>query len=77
MWARYNISYDYFMRTTSSNHKHAVQKWLQKLIDKGEIYKSVDTGWYCTAMLNHLLRKKQEDSTQPAIAQIVVGKLRK
>ena len=67
MWARYNISYDHFMRTTSHDHKHAVQKWLQKLIDKGEIYKSVYTGWYCTPCESFVTQKEQDDMQQPAI----------
>ena len=65
MWSRYNISYDHFMRTTSTDHKHAVQKWLQKLIDKGEIYKSVYTGWYCTPCESFVTQKEQDDITQP------------
>lgn len=65
MWARYNISYDIFMRTTSHDHKHAVQKWLQNLIDKGDIYKSEYTGWYCTPCESFVTQKEQEDLAQP------------
>jgi methionyl-tRNA synthetase len=62
MWARYNLSYDYFMRTTSPAHKDAVQAWLQKLIDKGEIYKSVYTGWYCLPDESFVTPKDQDQN---------------
>lgn len=48
MWQKYEINYNHFIRTTDSYHVKAVQDWLQKLIDQGEIYKSEYTGWYCT-----------------------------
>ena len=49
LWKRLNISNDDFIRTTQSRHKIVVQKTLQALYDKGEIYQSDYTGWYCTA----------------------------
>ena len=49
LWKRLNISNDDFVRTTQPRHKSVVQKTLQCLYDKGEIYQSDYTGWYCTA----------------------------
>ena len=49
LWKRLNISNDDFVRTTQPRHKLIVQKILQALYDKGEIYQSDYTGWYCTA----------------------------
>ena len=49
LWKRLNISNDDFVRTTQARHKVVVQKTLQTLYDKGEIYQSDYTGWYCTA----------------------------
>ena len=49
LWKRLNISNDDFVRTTQSRHKSVVQRTLQSLYDKGEIYQSDYTGWYCTA----------------------------
>ncbi|MBL7058075.1 methionine--tRNA ligase [Patescibacteria group bacterium] len=46
-WDNLNISNDNFIRTTSKNHKLAVQKSLQKLFDKGLIYKGEHNGLYC------------------------------
>ncbi|MGZ6254859.1 MAG: methionine--tRNA ligase [Candidatus Chromulinivorax sp.] len=47
-WQKYNIEYDYFIRTTDTDHIQAVQTWLKKLLDQGDIYKGSYTGWYCT-----------------------------
>ncbi len=47
LWQRLNISYNDFIRTTESRHKMAVQKILQNLYDRGEIYQDNYDGWYC------------------------------
>ena len=60
MWSRYNISYDYFMRTTNIDHKKAVQLWLQKLLEQGDIYKDFYTGWYCTPCETFVTEKDNE-----------------
>ena len=48
LWKRLNISNDDFVRTTEPRHTTVVQKILQALYDKGEIYQADYTGWYCT-----------------------------
>ncbi len=48
VWERYRIEYDKFIRTTDNEHKKAVTKLIQKLINKGKIYKSTYSGFYCT-----------------------------
>lgn len=48
VWQQYNLQYTYFIRTTDQDHVQAVQKWLQKLIDNGNVYKAFYEGWYCT-----------------------------
>ncbi len=48
LWKRLNISNDDFVRTTEPRHTKVVQKALQQLYDKGEIYQASYTGWYCT-----------------------------
>ncbi|WP_447979786.1 methionine--tRNA ligase [Candidatus Nitrospira bockiana] len=49
LWARLSISNDDFVRTTQARHQVVVQEALQRLYDKGEIYRADYTGWYCTA----------------------------
>jgi methionyl-tRNA synthetase len=48
LWKHLNISNDDFVRTTERRHTTVVQKILQDLYDKGEIYQAAYTGWYCT-----------------------------
>ena len=48
VWRAYDIDYNYFIRTTDKTHVKAVQGWITMLQDKGEIYKSLYKGWYCT-----------------------------
>jgi len=46
-WQELNVSYDNFIRTTDSNHILDVEKTLQKLYDRGFIYKGDYEGLYC------------------------------
>ena len=46
-WKKLNISYDFFIRTTSVEHKKSVEKLLIKCYENGDIYKKKYEGWYC------------------------------
>lgn len=48
IWDLMNTSYDKFMRTTDPYHEKQVQKIFRKMYEKGDIYKGVYEGWYCT-----------------------------
>ncbi|WP_100065665.1 methionine--tRNA ligase [Miniphocaeibacter massiliensis] len=48
LWKKLGINYDAFVRSTDKQHEKNVQDIFQKLYDKGEIYKSVYKGNYCT-----------------------------
>ncbi len=48
LWKSLDINYDKFIRTTDDEHVACVQKIMQKLYDKGDIYKGSYEGWYCT-----------------------------
>jgi methionyl-tRNA synthetase len=48
LWKLMNISYDRFIRTTDDYHIKSIQKIFRTLYDKGDIYKSVYKGLYCT-----------------------------
>jgi len=47
LWKRLNISNNDFIRTTEIRHKKVVQKILQDLYDRREIYQDNYDGWYC------------------------------
>lgn len=46
-WARLDVAYDDFIRTSEPRHKRVVQHVLQKLWDEGQIYRGEYEGWYC------------------------------
>ena len=48
LWKLMNISYDRFIRTTDDYHEEAIQKIFRTLHEKGDIYKDVYKGPYCT-----------------------------
>lgn len=47
IWPKLNISHDYFIRTTNPKHKQVVQEIIQKIYDRGDIYKARYEGLYC------------------------------
>jgi methionyl-tRNA synthetase len=46
LWDKLNIQRDGWAATTDPRHKRAVQKVLQALLDKGELYKAKYSGYY-------------------------------
>lgn len=47
LWSELDISYDSFIRTTAPQHESLVAEVLQRVWDKGDIYKAAYSGWYC------------------------------
>jgi len=60
MWYNYELAYTYFIRTTDADHVKAVQNWIRKLRDKGDIYKGFYKGWYCTSCETYVTEKDSE-----------------
>ncbi len=48
IWDIMNTSYDYFVRTTNTEHEKIVQEIFKKFYDQGDIYKGEYSGLYCT-----------------------------
>jgi len=48
LWNKLEISNDDFIRTTQTRHIKCVQKALQIVYEKGDIYEDKYEGWYCT-----------------------------
>jgi methionyl-tRNA synthetase len=46
-WEELNISYDHFIRTTDEKHTNVVSKFVERLIEIGDVYKGKYEGWYC------------------------------
>ncbi|OPZ27485.1 MAG: Methionine--tRNA ligase [Lentisphaerae bacterium ADurb.BinA184] len=47
LWKKLDITHDDFIRTTEPRHTRVVQRILQELYDRGEIYAADYAGWYC------------------------------
>jgi methionyl-tRNA synthetase len=66
--AKLNISNDDFIRTTEERHKRVVREILQRLFDKGEIYRAEYRGFYSTRQEQFLQEKdRNPDGTWPEI----------
>jgi methionyl-tRNA synthetase len=48
-WARLDISFDDFIRTTQPRHKAGVTELVRRVHDAGDIYEGVYEGWYCVS----------------------------
>lgn len=64
VWKKYEIDYDYFIRTTDDQHIKAVQTWLQRLIAQGDIYKGSYKGWYCTPCESFVTEKDSQQTEE-------------
>lgn len=46
-WSKLEISYDAWIRTTTEQHFRASQELFRRAQERGDIYKSIYSGWYC------------------------------
>ncbi|MCL2111002.1 MAG: methionine--tRNA ligase [Clostridiales bacterium] len=65
LWAKMEISYDDFIRTTEERHKLRVQEIFRLIQDAGDIYKGVYEGWYCTPCESYWTDKQLVDGNCP------------
>jgi methionyl-tRNA synthetase len=66
-WKTYEIEYTKFIRTTDHAHIKGAQQFVQKLLDKGDIYKDSYSGWYCIQCETFVTPKEMATSQeQPA-----------
>jgi methionyl-tRNA synthetase len=66
------ISHDDYIRTTEERHKAVVQDILQRLYDKGEIYKADYNGFYSVRQEQFVTEKEKVDGEWPEIYGEVV-----
>ncbi len=64
-WPLLDIEPDNFIRTTDQNHVATVQKILQQVYDKGDIYFDEYSGQYCTGCERFLTEKELVDGKCP------------
>ncbi len=73
LWKRLNISNNDFIRTTEDRHKRVVQKILQDLFDRGEIYQASYEGWYCIPCERFWMEKDLTEGKCPDCLREVIG----
>ena len=56
-----NIFEDAWIRTTEANHEQLVCKFLQRVKDKGDIYKDSYEGYYCVGCEKYLDEDEMDD----------------
>jgi methionyl-tRNA synthetase len=71
LWARLNISYDDFIRTSQPRHKAVAQAVFQKAYDQGDIYKGLYEGWYCIPDETFLLESELQEGRCPICGRAV------
>jgi methionyl-tRNA synthetase len=69
-WDELGLSYDDFIRTTEKRHTDVVQKILQDLYDKGDIYKDKYEGLYSIAEERFITRKEYEEGSFREVKEI-------
>jgi methionyl-tRNA synthetase len=66
LWQKLEIRNDDFIRTTEERHKVVVQKILQDLYERDEIYKADYDGWYCVTCERFYTEKDINEGHCPA-----------
>ena len=65
LWAKMDIQYDDFIRTTEPRHEIQVQKIFDKLMEQGDIYKGEYEGWYCVPCESYFTETQLVDGKCP------------
>src|SRR4051794_13219498 len=71
LWAKLDISYDDFIRTTEERHKQVVEKIFAKLLEQGDIYIDEYEGWYCTPCESFFTDRQLVDGKCPVCGRPV------
>ena len=61
VWARLDISFDDFIRTTQPRHRTAVTALVHRVRERGDIYEGFYEGWYCESCEAFKQEKDLED----------------
>jgi methionyl-tRNA synthetase len=65
VWAKLDISFDDFIRTTEPRHRTTVRALLKRIYDAGDVYESKYEGWYCNSCEGFKLEKDLIDGNCP------------
>jgi methionyl-tRNA synthetase len=64
-WDGLGIAYDMFMRTNDPRHVATVRTLVQRLYDRGHVYRGVYRGWYCVSCEAFRTEKEAADGRCP------------
>ncbi len=65
LWAKMEINYDDFIRTTEERHTKIVQKIFDRFMEQGDIYKGEYEGWYCIPCETYFTESQLVDGKCP------------
>lgn len=65
LWKKLEITHDDFIRTTEDRHQTIVQRILQDLYDREQIYRGEYDGWYCISCEQFYTEKELVDGSCP------------
>ena len=65
LWAKMDIDYDDFIRTTDERHEKIVQKIFDRFMEQGDIYKGEYEGWYCIPCESYFTETQLVDGKCP------------
>lgn len=72
IWAKMDIEYDDFIRTTEERHKKIVEKIFDKFMEQGDIYKGEYEGLYCVPCETFFTETQLVDGKCPDCGREVV-----
>src|SRR3989442_10661867 len=76
MVERLNCSNDFFIRTTDPEHEAEVQRFMQTIYDRGDIYEGTYEGWYCPYCADFKSDQELLEGNRCPIHKIVLERLR-
>ncbi len=65
LWAKMDIKYDDFIRTTEERHSKVVEEIFDRLMEQGDIYKGEYEGWYCMPCETYFTETQLKDGKCP------------
>ena len=71
VWEKMGIEYDDFIRTTDPEHEEEVQRFLEYMWKKGDIYQGEYDGWYCTPCETYWTETQAEGGNCPECSRPV------
>ena len=71
LFARYEVAYDDFIRTTEPRHERVVQAVFERLRESGDVYLGKYEGWYCVHDETFWLESKLVDGKCPTCGRPV------